>query len=65
MGVTRGLAGIKFSTSPRMNGSIRVIMTRIKVIVTIPTISFTEKKGWNGIFSGLEFNPRGLLEPDW
>jgi len=41
MGVTRGLAGIKFSTSPRMNGSIRVIMIRIKVIVTIPTISFT------------------------
>jgi len=63
--VIKGLAGIKFSTSPRINGSIIVIIARNEIIDIIPRRSLIEKKGWNGILSILEFTPRGLLEPVW
>jgi len=51
MGVTRGFAGMKFSTSPRINGLISVIIVKINTIKSILKRSFTEKNGWNGIFS--------------
>jgi hypothetical protein len=54
---------MKFSTSPRRNGSIRVIKVRIIISNRAPKVSFTEKYGWNGILSKLEDSPSGLVEP--
>jgi hypothetical protein len=64
-GVTRGLAGMKFSTSPIRKGLIKVIIIKIKIRTIIPNTSLIEKKGWKGILSKLEFLPRGLLDPVW
>lgn len=49
MGVTKGLAGIKFSTSPKRNGSIRHKDTSNHIMATNPNKSLNEKKGWNEI----------------
>jgi hypothetical protein len=56
---------MKFSTSPKINGLIRVIKVRVKIKKIIPRRSFTEKNGWNGTLSKLELIPRGLLDPVW
>ena len=64
-GVTSGLAGIKFSTSPIRKGLMRVMEINRVIKHTIPTKSLIEKNGWNGILSILEFTPRGLLDPVW
>ena len=50
-GVTRGLAGLKFSTSPSRFGEFEIInMNRIEI--TVPgSKSFTENEGWNFILS--------------
>jgi len=61
--VTRGLAGIKFSTSPRRLGYKRTINVNAMIVIRTPIRSLIVKNGWNGILSRLEFNPRGLLEP--
>ena len=61
--MTNGLAGIKFSTSPRRLGYRRIIIVSINTVVIIPNRSFTEKNGWNGILSILELRPRGLFDP--
>jgi len=63
--VTSGLAGMKFSTSPMINGSIKVMEVRVKVRNSIPSRSLMEKNGWNGILSRLEFTPIGLFDPVW
>jgi len=65
MGVTNGLAGIKFSTSPRRLGASKTINDSPVSISSAPSKSFTEKNGWNGILSRLEFKPIGLLDPVW
>jgi len=65
IGVTRGLAGIKFSTSPRILGNRSTRIERLILRIKIPNISLIEKKGWKGILSRLGFNPRGLLDPVW
>lgn len=63
--MTSGLAGMKFSTSPSMFGSRRIINLNPRVIISTPIKSLIEKNGWKGILSRLEFNPKGLLEPVW
>jgi hypothetical protein len=65
VGVTKGLAGMKFSTSPRANGCSRFKIISKKAVIITPIRSLTEKKGWNGILSRLELEPMGLLEPVW
>ena len=62
-GVTRGLAGIKWSGSPN-----KLLFTKIRLIckniITInPRISLFFKNGWKVILSEFEFNEIGLLEP--
>jgi len=41
--VTRGLAGMKFSGSPRMFGLIRIVEIININVINIPKISFDEK----------------------
>ena len=54
---------MKFSTSPSMFGSRRIMNLRPKIIINAPIKSLIEKNGWKGILSRLEFSPKGLLEP--
>jgi hypothetical protein len=62
-GVTRGFAGLKFSTSPSMFGVFEIIsMNRIEII-TPGSRSFTEKEGWNFILSVFVLVLFGLDEP--
>jgi len=62
-GVTRGFAGLKFSTSPRMLGTLEIIsMNRIEIRVP-GSRSFTEKEGWNFILSVSVFVLFGLEDP--
>jgi hypothetical protein len=63
--VTSGLAGIKFSTSPKILGQRRITRDNPVSIIKVPIRSLTEKNGWNEILSRLEFMPRGLLDPVW
>jgi hypothetical protein len=42
-GVTKGLAGIKFSGSPKAHGAIRQIQKSNPSITKTPNKSFTEK----------------------
>jgi len=42
-GVTKGLAGIKLSGSPRRYGSNKVNNNNLAIITSIPTISFNVK----------------------
>jgi hypothetical protein len=64
-GVTSGLAGIKFSTSPSKYGEIRFIPIRSQIKKIKPNISLIEKKGWKRILFELEFRPNGLFDPVW
>jgi len=50
-GVTRGFAGIKFSTSPRALGLFEIIIMNSAEIISTGVRSFTEKAGWNFILS--------------
>jgi hypothetical protein len=61
--VTRGLAGIKFSTSPSRKGEIRFILIRSQIKSIKPNTSLMEKKGWKRILFELEFSPKGLFDP--
>jgi len=64
-GVTRGLAGIKFSQSPNIYGSTVLSHTSAQIITINPSTSLKEKKGWKEILSGLELIPIGLFDPVW
>ena len=64
-GVTKGLAGIKFSTSPNKNGLVKTSIKRAHNITMNPNKSFIEKYGWKGILFGLAPIPVGLFEPVW
>jgi len=47
IGVTRGLAGLKFSGSPNASGAVKIIVIVSIITKIIPRMSFDEKKGWN------------------
>lgn len=64
-GVTRGLAGMKFSESPNAYGLIRHNIEIAQIIIKNPAVSLNEKNGWNGILSTLEVSPNGLFDPVW
>ena len=63
-GVVSGLAGVKFSGSPRRFGENRARVVSGVIMKINPRMSFIEKYGWNGILSQSDEMPRGLLEPD-
>lgn len=59
----KGLAGLKFSGSPRFQGkNERVVKKKPKKTIS-PRKSFRRNRGYKEIFSKLEFTPRGFLEP--
>lgn len=62
-GVTRGLAGVKLSGSPRRLGENSAREVRAMSKATKPRRSLYEKYGWNEILSASEFKPAGLLDP--
>jgi len=62
-GVTRGLAGVKFSGSPSRLGENRARDVRASRSTANPRMSLYEKYGWKEILSASEFSPAGLLEP--
>lgn len=64
-GVTRGLAGMKFSGSPKVQGNRREITNNLSNITKKPLKSLKVKYGWNEILSRLLEIPKGLLEPVW
>jgi hypothetical protein len=62
-GVVIGLAGLKFSGSPKIQGDF-IIKNKNKVKITAgANKSFHEYNGWNIVFSKLDFNPRGFDDP--
>lgn len=63
IGVVIGLAGLKFSGSPRMKGEFIIIMINKDNTKEGAIRSFQEKYGWNIILSKLFFTPNGLEEP--
>jgi hypothetical protein len=63
--VTNGLAGIKFSVSPRRKGLVSTNVIIAQNMIIKPNKSLKEKYGWNGILSEFEFIPEGLLDPVW
>lgn len=62
-GVTRGLAGVKFSGSPSRLGENNANSMRAKSIRTNPSRSLYVKYGWKGILSASELSPIGLFDP--
>lgn len=64
-GVTNGLAGIKFSTSPNKKGLVKTNMNNAHNITIKPNKSLIEKYGWNGILLELDTTPVGLFDPVW
>jgi len=65
VGVTRGLAGIKFSGSFSMLGESSTKAERKRSRTRNPTTSLEVKYQWKGTLSELELMPRGLFEPVW
>jgi len=62
-GVTRGFAGLKFSTSPSKFGVFEIISMN-KIEIRVPgNRSFTENEGWNFILSVSVFVLFGFEEP--
>jgi len=62
-GAMRGLAGLKFSTSPRMFGMFDTIVIIIIITSTIGIMSFNENIGLNFIFSTDVWEFVGLEDP--
>jgi hypothetical protein len=52
---------VKLSGSLKMHDSCRVNTVRIIIMIANPKMSFTVKKGWNGILSVFLSSPSGLL----
>lgn len=61
--MTKGLAGVKLSGSPRRFGENRANEVSASSITAKPRRSLYEKYGWNAILSASEFSPAGLLDP--
>lgn len=64
-GVTNGLAGIKFSGSPSIQGSNRQISVKPINITKNPNKSFVVKYGWKLILSKFLLTPKGFPLPVW
>ena len=62
-GVLKGLALLKFSGSPNINGFIIVNIIKKKKKRLNPIISLIVKKLWNGIFIKFLLIPMGLEDP--
>lgn len=62
-GVTRGLAGVKFSGSPSRFGENSASSRSKRINSKKPRRSLYEKYGWNGTLSVLDVRPVGLFEP--
>jgi len=62
-GATRGLAGLKFSTSPRILGIFEIINIIMIIIVNIGIVSFIENIGLNFTLSKLVIVFVGFEEP--
>jgi len=62
-GVTKGLAGFRFSTSPRRSGLFEIIRIILREIHTIGERSFVLKCGWNLILSVSVCEPVGFEDP--
>jgi hypothetical protein len=65
IGVTNGLAGIKFSVSPKRYGFKSAREKSPHNIIANPNISLKEKYGWKGILSKFDLIPKGLFDPVW
>jgi len=63
MGVDRGLAMFKFSTSPRMFGLLEIIMVITPIIQISGVRSLIVNEGWNFILSICALVPVGLEDP--
>lgn len=63
IGAFKGLAGLKFSTSPRILGVVEIRVTMNMVIKIIGRESLIENRGLNLILSGLVNVVLGLEEP--
>jgi len=64
-GVTKGLAGLKFSGSLRRLGERSTMDERRIKRIKNPVMSLVEKYVWNGVLSKLDSMPVGFLEPVW
>jgi len=62
-GVTRGFAGLKFSTSPSRLGELEIINMNMIEIRAPGSKSFTENEGWNFILSVSVFVLFGFEDP--
>lgn len=62
-GVTKGLAGVKLSGSPKRLGANSARDASAVRRIANPSRSLYVKYGWKEIFSASEFRPRGLFEP--
>jgi len=62
-GVTSGLAGIKFSGSPKSVGENKAMIVNPESSKKNPKISLYEKYAWKVILSMSELSPVGLLDP--
>lgn len=65
IGVFKGLAKLKFSGSPIINGVHIDRVDRTPKMINMEGMSFLEKNGWKFIISIFWFLPKGLLEPVW
>jgi hypothetical protein len=54
---------MKFSESPKMNGTDKQIMPRPNDKIMAPILSFHEWNEWNGTLSALLLIPNGLEDP--
>jgi len=62
-GAISGLAGLKFSTSPKMFGMFEIIIIIAIITVSIGTMSFDENIGLNFIFSMFVWEFVGFDDP--
>jgi len=63
IGVLNGLAILKFSGSPIINGNRLENVSIIIINKIIPIMSFDEKNGWKEILSMFLYIPKGDLDP--
>jgi len=63
IGATSGLAGLKFSTSPKMLGVFEAMVIMKSMIISIGRESFTENRGLNFTLSKLVWEVVGFEDP--
>jgi len=65
IGVTRGLAGLKFSGSPNARGAVRIMVIVSIITRIIPRMSLDEKNGWKLTLSMFLGIPSVWDDPVW